>query len=156
MMRPRFALLGTGCYLEKTCKKLPAAVLRTLVKSCSFFTGFSLFLKLWKLIKNHQKIKSSLTQNVQVKNWKKLHGSSSVELNIYIGKILFIYTFSYIVFSKNVYPIVGGESNHISFGKLLFLSPRAPQTTGLFLDISIARRKCLCVSWNILLWSVDT
>ena len=33
MLRSRFTLLGTSCHFEKTCKKLPAAVLKELVKN---------------------------------------------------------------------------------------------------------------------------
>ena len=39
------------------------------------------------------------------------------------------------------------------FLNLLFGGSRPPQTMGNFLEISIAGRKCLCVSGKIVLWS---
>ena len=48
---------------------------------------------------------------------------------------------------------IGCVYKHVLFFKLLFLSSRPPQTIGNFLEISIAGRKCLCVTGKVVLWS---
>ena len=40
------------------------------------------------------------------------------------------------------------------FFKLLYLCSRPPQTVGVFLEMSIAGRKCLCESGKVFLWSI--
>ena len=55
------------------------------------------------------------------------------------------------LFSK--LPFIGRISKHVSFFKLLFLSSAPSQTRGFYLEISVARRKCLCVSGKVFLWS---
>ena len=74
LMRSWFALLGTGCYFEKTNKKLLATVLRKL-------SGLLFFRLSYKFETTGKKMKketgSILTQDVKVKNWIKLHGSFS-------------------------------------------------------------------------------
>ena len=57
-------------------------------------------------------------------------------------------------FSEKELYCIGCESKPFRFCKFLSLSPRHPQTTGHFLQISIARRNCLCVSGKVVLWSI--
>ena len=47
---------------------------------------------------------------------------------------------------------IGCVSKHVLFLGLLFLSSAPPQTMGKILVMSVARRKCLCVSGKVILW----
>ena len=52
------------------------------------------------------------------------------------------------------YCYIGSESKHLLSWILLFWGSRPQQTMSKFLVISIARRKCLCVSGKLVLWSI--
>ena len=48
---------------------------------------------------------------------------------------------------------IGCVSRHVLLFSLLFLSSRPPQTMRKILEISVARRKYLCVTGKVVLWS---
>ena len=56
-------------------------------------------------------------------------------------------------FITNISKTQATNPSMFAFKVVVFLSSRPPRTIGFFLDISIAGRKCLCVSGNFDLWS---
>ena len=65
--------------------------------------------------------------------------------------LVFLYRGSVFSRKSNISKVsfIGCVSKHVLFLKLFCLSSRPPRTMGNFLEISIAWRKCLCVSGTV-------
>ena len=90
-----------------------------------------------------------------VKKQRISNAQSRCNLNseLCIGQPLFLYIGGPNIFVRKSQVPGNCVFKHVLFFQLLFLSSRPPQTMGHFLDISIAGRKCLCVSGNVISWS---
>ena len=71
---------------------------------------------------------------------------------MYISEYINIYVYKFQNPAKNKL-CIGYECKYVVLGSV-FPGPGPPKTTGIFLQIWIARRKCLCVSGKVVLWSI--